>query len=147
MLKRNILLSATIAILFSLIVVGAYVTVGGYGDACGSEVPRDWPLCSGGLLPPPSWGPIVEYAHRLLAAFSTLFLIVTTVVFWRAAQSTGVSRRILTAASVLLILQVLLGGVVVAAYLAPALVALHQAVAILIFGLAVAALSSQRRHD
>ena len=135
------LLGFTVLLLFSLIVVGAYVAAGDYGEACGSAVPADWPLCNGNLVPPPNFGAIVEYTHRLLAAFSTLFLFVTTLVFWRSESAASPATKALVVATLLVVVQVVLGGLVVAQDLGAALVALHQAVAILIFGFSVAALS------
>ena len=142
---RAIALLLTVSTIFSLIVVGAYVTSAGYGDACGTDVPRDWPTCRGGLVPPLEWGPVVEYLHRLLAALSTLFLVITTALFWRGTGSDRFVRTLLTLALVILFAQVLVGGVVVAANLSAVLVTLHQALAVVIFGLVVAALTISRR--
>jgi heme A synthase len=137
------LLSATVIALFLLLVVGAYVTAAMDGEMCGSQVPADWPLCLGNLLPPPLLGPVAEYSHRLLAALSTLLLLLTTFVFWK--QKKRPADRVLAGASLLLIVEVLLGGAVVAQDLYAVLVALHQALGILIFGVAVYALSLARR--
>jgi cytochrome c oxidase assembly protein subunit 15 len=139
MQQRIVLLLLTASSLFSLIVVGAYVAAGSYGEACGSNVPADWPLCLGNLLPPPQFGPVIEYTHRLLAALSTLFLVASAVTFWRAGKAADPARRILVVATALLLAQVILGGVVVAQDLEAGLVALHQAMAVLIFGLVVSA--------
>jgi cytochrome c oxidase assembly protein subunit 15 len=135
------LLGFTVFLLFSLIVVGAYVAAGDYGEACGSAVPADWPLCNGNLLPGPNFAAIVEYTHRILAALSTLFLLITTVVYWRGASSSSPATKALAIATLLVLVQVVLGGLVVAQELEAELVALHQAVAILVFGFAVAALA------
>jgi heme A synthase len=78
---KDILLLLSIASLFTVIVVGAYVTVAGFGDACGSSVPQDWPTCLGGLFPPLQLAPMMEYIHRLFAALSTLFLFATAFAF------------------------------------------------------------------
>jgi len=139
MAGKHALLLLTIASLFLAIVVGAYVTVAGFGDACGSNIPRDWPACLGGLLPPPQLGPIMEYLHRIFAALSTLLLLVTTALFWRDMETASMVKRTLLVASGLLIVQVLLGGVVIAQAEEAVLVAAHQGLAILTFGLAVAA--------
>lgn len=138
------LLGFTIFLLFALIVVGAYVAAGGFGEACGSQVPADWPLCNGNLLPSAQLGPIVEYGHRLLAALSALFLFVTTFVAFRASDLRPSAKRLLYAASLLLVFQIVLGGAVVANDLDAVLVAVHQATAVLIFGLGVAALMVAR---
>lgn len=133
------LLILTIAIIFSAIVVGAYVTVAGFGDACGSDIPKDWPGCLGGLFPPPQLAPVMEYLHRITAALSTLFLLVTTVLFWRDRNSERVVKRILIVTFILLLAQVGLGGVVIAQSEEAVLVAAHQGLAVLTFGFAVAA--------
>ncbi len=131
--------------LFSVIVVGAYVAAADFGGECGTDIPRDWPLCLGNLLPPPELGPVAEYSHRLLAALSALLLLTTTALFWRGGKSMAPARRILVVSSFLLVFQVILGGFVVAQSLEPTLVALHQGVAVLIFGLAVAAYATVKR--
>ena len=136
---NRVFLLLTISSLFAAIVVGAYVTVAGFGNACGSEIPRDWPGCLGGLLPPPQLGPVVEYLHRILAALSTLLLLVTTAHFWRDRGSSTATKRILLAAVFLLVAQVLLGGAVIASEEEAVVVAAHQGLAVLTFGFAVAA--------
>ena len=145
MQTNYILLLLSIAALFTVIVVGAYVTVAGFGDACGSSVPQDWPTCLGGLFPPLQIAPIMEYTHRLFAALSTLFLLLTTVAFWRAGDAEKTVKRMVYAAMALLIAQVLLGGVVIAQVEQSVLVAAHQGLAILTFGVAVAAFARARR--
>ena len=136
---KKALLLLSIASLFAAIVIGAYVTVAGYGDACGSSVPSDWPGCLGGILPPPQIAPVMEYLHRLFAALSTLFLVLTTLAYWRGAAATVAVKRILLGACVLLVAQVLLGGVVIAQSEESLLVAAHQGLAVLTFGFAVLA--------
>ena len=145
MQPKYVLLLLSIASLFTVIVVGAYVTVAGFGDACGSSVPQDWPTCLGGLFPPLQLGPVAEYTHRLFAALSTLFLLLTTVAFWRSTDADRAVKRTVYAALVLLIAQVLLGGVVIAQEEESILVAAHQGLAVLTFGTAVFAFARARR--
>ncbi len=140
-----VLLLLTIASLFVAIVVGAYVAVAGFGDACGSSVPQDWPACLGGMFPPLQLGPVMEYTHRLFAALSTLFLVLTTLAFWRDRTSEKGVKRLIYAALALLIAQVLLGGIVIAQEEPAVLVAAHQGLAVLTFGAAVAAFARARR--
>jgi len=143
---KYVLLLLSIASLFTVIVVGAYVTVAGFGDACGSSVPQDWPTCLGGLFPPLQLAPVMEYTHRLFAALSTLFLLLTTIAFWRAKDTEKAVKRTVFVAMILLVAQVILGGVVIATaegqYL---IVTAHQALAILTFGVAVAAFARSKR--
>jgi heme A synthase len=141
---KYVLLLLAIASLFTVIVVGAYVTVSGFGDSCGSSVPQDWPTCLGALFPPLQLGPVMEYIHRLFAALSTLFLLVTVFVFWRDKGSETTVKRTLYVALALLITQVLLGGVVIAQEEESILVAAHQGLAVLTFGIAVAAFARSR---
>jgi heme a synthase len=136
---RNILLGLTVATLFSLLVVGAYVTVAGYGDACGVNTPEDWPLCNGHLLPPGDIGSIIEYTHRIFASLSGLFLILTTIAFWRAKDSPSAARKLLYLALGSIIVEIVLGGVVVNTNLSAPVVTLHQAIALLVFGFTVGA--------
>ena len=146
MKKLNLLLLVTVFVLFALIVVGAYVAAGDFGEACGSQVPADWPLCNGNILPAPALGPVVEYTHRLLAALSGLFLFVTTAVALRERDCKAPVKRLLLGASLLIVFQIVLGGVVVANELNALLVAVHQGTAILIFGMGVAALVISRKR-
>ncbi|HXY56931.1 MAG TPA: COX15/CtaA family protein [Nitrososphaerales archaeon] len=145
MQAKYVLLLLSIAALFTVIVVGAYVTVANFGDACGSSVPQDWPTCLGSLFPPLQLAPIMEYTHRLFAALSTLFLLLTTIAFWRASDvQTGVKKTVYVAMA-LLIAQVLLGGVVISQQEESILVAAHQGLAVLTFGVAVAAFARSRQ--
>jgi len=139
--RKAALLGFTVLLLFSLIVVGAYVAAAGDGAACGTSVPADWPLCNGNLVPPPNLAAVAEYSHRILAALSTLFLLISTAAFWRSASWASPATKALAVATILVVVQVVLGGLVVAQDLEAVLVALHQGVAVLILGLAVAALS------
>ena len=145
MRMRYVLLLLAAASLFTTIVVGAYVTVANYGDACGSSVPQDWPTCLGGLFPPLQIAPVMEYTHRLFAALSTLFLLLATVAFWRSQDADKAVRRMVYVAMILLFAQVLLGGVVIAQEEEALLVAAHQGLAILTFGVAVAAFARAKR--
>ncbi len=142
---KYVMLLLTIVALFTVIVVGAYVTVAGFGDACGSSVPQDWPTCLGGLFPPLQLAPVMEYTHRVFAALSTLFLFVTVFLFWRDGSSEGVVKKTLYAALILLVAQVLLGGVVIAQEEESVLVAAHQGLAVLTFGATVAAFARAKR--
>jgi heme A synthase len=139
MQARNVLLALTVATLFSLLVVGAYVTVAGYGGACGVNTPEDWPLCNGQLVPPADIASIIEYTHRIFASLSGLFLILTTVTFWRAKDSDPTARKFLYLALGSIIAEIALGGIVVNTNLAAPVVTLHQGIALLVFGFSVAA--------
>ena len=133
------LLVFTVGLLFALLAVGAYVTAAGYGGLCGLNTPEDWPLCNGNLLPPPDIGSIVEYTHRILASLSGLFLILTTFTFWRSRDLPRGPKVLLLLAMVSILAEIVVGGIVVNSGLAPLIVTIHQAMAMLVFGLTVAA--------
>lgn len=133
------MLVATILFVFLLIVVGAYVTAADDGAACGTDLGSDWPLCNGNLLPPLQTGPVAEYMHRILASLSAVFLFLTTLFFWRAKGSESAVRNTLYLASLLIVVEIVLGGAVVTQELEALLVTIHQAIALLIFGLTVVA--------
>lgn len=139
MKPRNLLLVATLVSVFALIVVGAYVTSAGDGGACGTNIGTDWPLCQGNIFPPLQLPAIAEYSHRLLATVTSIFLFVTTFLFWRAKDTPLGARRSLYAASILIVIEIILGGAVITSNLAAVLVTIHQADALLIFGFTVAA--------
>ena len=137
--KQGLMLTS-IASLFAVMVVGAYVAAAGFGDSCGP----DWPTCLGSLIPPPQLGPIMEYLHRILALLASLFLLLTTVAYWRAQDAEKTVKRTVYAAMALIVVQVFLGGAVIFQVEAAATVAAHQALAALTFGVAVAAFARAR---
>jgi heme A synthase len=63
----------TLAVLFTLIFIGGYVSASGVGLTC-----PDWPLCPQGLLP--HYDFIIEYFHRSVAA-TTGMLVIATMAF------------------------------------------------------------------
>jgi heme A synthase len=87
----------------------------------------------------------MEYTHRLFAALSTLFLLFATIAFWRAQDAEKVVKRTVYAAMLLLVAQVFLGGIVIAQEEEALLVAAHQGLAILTFGVVVAAFARAKR--
>jgi cytochrome c oxidase assembly protein subunit 15 len=141
-----VLLALTVVFIFSLLTVGAYVTVAGYGGRCGVNTPEDWPLCNGNLLPPLDIGSVVEYIHRILASLSGVFLILTTVAFWRSRDSDRGPRLLVLLALLSIIAEIVVGGVVVNNSLSPLIVTVHQAIALLVFGFTVGAAAAAFRR-
>lgn len=129
----------TVCLLFSLLAVGAYVTAANYGGLCGVNTPEDWPLCNGNLLPPPDFGSIIEYTHRILASLSGLFLILSTAAYWRSRDSQRATRLLLLLALASILVEIGVGGAVVNTNLSPLIVTVHQAIAMLVFGFTVGA--------
>ena len=108
----------------------------GAGLAC-----PDWPLCNGHVVPPLD-DPLVavEYAHRMVAALTSLFLLLTLIVAFVWFRS---DRRLLTlslASIALLVTQVGFGALTITSSLDWVVVTIHLALgtATLASGLLVA---------
>jgi heme A synthase len=88
-----------------LVMVGSIVRVTGYGLGC-----PDWPLCYGRAVPPIEIGAWVEFGHRLFGAIVGIQIAALT---WLAIKDHKNEKWIIRpaiVAAVLLIIQVLLGG-------------------------------------
>jgi cytochrome c oxidase assembly protein subunit 15 len=152
---------ALLAVLFILIVWGAYVRLTGSG----LSIP-EWPIVNGSLLPPTSdsdWQTVyqkyylevfnvtdlsasnvipiedfkrmfaIEYIHRFIAAISGILFII---LLWLSLKSKALRQRLgvlMVASLVLLFIQILLGGIVVKEELKPELIAAHLAAGYIFF--------------
>jgi heme A synthase len=136
----RLLASVTVAAVYLLSVAGGLVRVTGSGLGC-----PDWPLCHGGLLPPPHTAAIIEFSHRLIAALAGLLILTLFATAWLRWRG---RRWIVGPVSVsvgLLVVQIPLGAIVVATELEPLIVAFHLGMAMLILaGLLVAAVAAHR---
>jgi heme A synthase len=108
---------------YATIVLGGTVRGMGAGLAC-----PDWPLCNGHLVPPLG-DPLVavEYAHRMVAALTPLFLLLTFLVAFLWFRS---DRRLLTfslASMGLLVTQVGFGALTITSSLDWVVVTIHLA--------------------
>jgi heme a synthase len=116
--------------LFLLLVWGNIVA----GLKAGLGCP-DWPLCHGRVLPPFRWDIYIELTHRILGAVASTFLIIFS--FKRFRDYQGGTKVIPLLAALLLMVQIVLGGIVVLLELPVDLTTVHFANAILIFSLAL----------
>jgi heme A synthase len=135
------LTAVTAAAIFLLIVAGGVVRVTGSGLGCGAPAPgepgQNWPLCNGHLVPPPDIPTLIEFSHRVLALIATVLMVATLVVVWARHRS---ERRLVvaaTAATVLLVIQIVLGFVVVETGLLGSTILVHLANAELLLGVLV----------
>jgi heme A synthase len=118
----------TLAVLFSLIFIGGYVSASGVGLTC-----PDWPLCPQGLLPHEDF--IIEYIHRSVAA-TTGMLVIATMGFTlksRAAPRGMKIASIIAAGAV--IGQITLGAIVIVERLHAVLVTAHLALGLVLFSM------------
>ncbi len=120
------LLLITLAALFMLLLSGALVVGNNTQLAC-----PDWPLCRGGLLPPPAAGPriIIDLLHRYMTVIVSLLVagvVVSTLRRRRFAKSMHVWAIVLAG---LLTVQIAIGAILVLRYLPMVWRALHLAAA------------------
>jgi heme A synthase len=118
----------TLAVLFTLIFIGGYVSASGVGLTC-----PDWPLCPQGLLPNEDF--IIEYIHRSFAA-TTGLLVIATMAF--TLKSNYAPRRMKISsiiASGAVVGQVTLGAIVIVERLHAILVTAHLGLGIVLFSM------------
>jgi heme a synthase len=96
----------TAGLFFMLLIWGNLVAGMHAGMAC-----PDWPLCQGNYIPPPRLDVWMEFLHRVLAALSTLFLILLA--RQRFASYRGAQKVIPLVALGLIALEIMLGALVV----------------------------------
>lgn len=111
---------ALAATTFALIVLGALVRANGAGLSC-----PDWPLCFGQVVPTFDFRIALEWGHRLLASIVSFGLLAATLSVWRIPELRSRVRGILIFAWVILVVQVVLGGLTVLLGLAPWTVTAH----------------------
>ena len=127
------LAAVTTGFTFALILLGVYTGAAGAGLSCGAK----WPLCDGWMgLFPANWPSFIEWFHRLVAMVTGFMIIGTAVQAWRQDHSKRI-RWAMTAAVVVLPVQILLGGNTVLNFGVMASVA-HHAAAQVIFASMIA---------
>ena len=124
---------------YATIVLGGTVRGMDAGLAC-----PDWPLCHGSAVPDLGRADVaVEYAHRLVAAFTSLFILLTMILAFLWFRS---DRRLVTVSFMtfaLLVAQIAFGAFTITSELDVAVVTAHLAVgtATLAFAVMVALFS------
>ncbi|MBF6600155.1 MAG: heme A synthase [Dehalococcoidia bacterium] len=124
------LLIITIVATFALVVIGGTVRATDSGLGC-----PDWPTCNGRLVPRLEKHTIIEYSHRSAAtAVGVLFLSVTFFTFKTERKNRLVFWLTFTA-GVVLLWQIILGGITVKKELPAEVVAAHLATAMSFLGI------------
>jgi heme A synthase len=101
----NLALSALISTIL-LIMVGSIVRVTGNGLGC-----PDWPLCHGRAVPPFLLSAWVEFIHRLFGAAVVIQIAALIYLSWRWYKPDKWMYRTAIFASIVLAIQVALGGI------------------------------------
>ena len=118
----------TLAVLFSLIFIGGYVSASGVGLTC-----PDWPLCPQGLVPHEDF--IIEYIHRSVAA-TTGMLVIATMAFTLKSKDAPRGMKIASIiAAGTVIGQITLGGIVIVERLHAILVTAHLGLGLVLFSM------------
>ena len=115
-------------VLYSLMLIGGYVSAAGLGLTC-----PEWPLCPSGVLPTEEY--LIEWTHRLIAA-TTGALVVATMVASLINKNADLKIKVTSSlATVFVITQITLGALVIDLKLHAVLVAIHLGIGILLFAM------------
>jgi heme A synthase len=126
------LLVLTIVLTFVLVMIGGTVRATGSGLGC-----PDWPTCHGQIIPPAEKHTLIEFSHRTAASVvGFVFLGVTYFAFKTERRNTLVFWLAFSA-GLLLVAQIILGGITVKKELPPEIVAAHLATAMTFIGVLI----------
>jgi protoheme IX farnesyltransferase len=123
----------TVGFTYFLVLVGGLVRITGSGEGC-----PDWPTCHGSLIPSFDEHTLIEYSHRLTASIVS-FLVVAlalAVLIWARRRRYVIPTII---AVVLLMVQVVLGGITVLNHLPENIITAHLGTALALFGTLIVA--------
>lgn len=128
---------AAMALLYSVMLVGVYITSSHQGLSC-----RDWPLCPNGFgLPSEKY--FFEHYHRVLVVITAGLIYASAAYAFRTATP---ARKTAIIAAIIISMQIALGFLVVSTRLEPLLVAAHLSTGILLFAMALMTFLSSYRH-
>ena len=118
----------TLAVLFTLIFIGGYVSASGVGLTC-----PEWPLCPQGLIP--HYDFIIEYFHRSVAATTGLLVIATMAFTVRSKDAPKGMKIASIIAAGAVIGQITLGAIVIVERLHAILVTAHLGLGLILFSM------------
>lgn len=115
-------------ILFTLIVIGGYISAAGLGLTC-----PEWPLCPNGIMPSEEY--LIEWIHRLVAMTVGILIVATSISVWMNRNTEKKIKFTSTFAATLVVTQITLGALVIDLKLHAVLVAIHLGIGILLFAM------------
>jgi cytochrome c oxidase assembly protein subunit 15 len=130
---------ANVFFLWAILLSGGLVRLTSSGLGC-----PDWPLCHGGVIPPTSEHPIIEFTNRILSGVIVIFAVVAWLVARWTPTASKTVRGWMLAAALMTVGQIPLGGLTVMTGLNPVMVGNHFLLALLGLGAAVMAIMSFR---
>jgi len=130
------LLLVTIVATFALVVVGGTVRATGSGLGC-----PDWPTCHGKLIPSAEKHTLIEYSHRTAAFVVGLLFLGVTFFTFKTERKRPLVFWLAFTAGVLLLVQIVLGGITVKKELPAEIVAAHLATAMGFMGVMIVTLT------
>ncbi|HEX3034053.1 MAG TPA: COX15/CtaA family protein [Thermodesulfobacteriota bacterium] len=118
----------TVFIFFLLLIWGNLVAGLGAGLAC-----PDWPLCHGNIIPPFRFDIFMEWMHRTIGLVASIFLVVLS--YKRFRNYEGFAKVVPVFTVLLLLVQIVMGGIVVLLELPVNITTVHFGTALIIFSL------------
>jgi heme A synthase len=129
------LLLTTIVATFILVAIGGTVRATDSGLGC-----PDWPTCHGDLIPSGDHHTLIEFSHRTAAAIVGFLFLGVTFFAFKTERKNKLVFWLAFAAGVVLLWQIILGGITVKQELPPEIVALHLATAMTFLGITIVTL-------
>jgi heme A synthase len=129
------LLLITIVATFILVAIGGTVRATDSGLGC-----PDWPTCHGKLIPKAERHTLIEFTHRTAAAIVGFLFLGVTFFAFKTERRNPLVFWLAFAAGVVLLWQIILGGITVKKELPAEIVALHLATAMTFLGLMIVTL-------
>jgi heme A synthase len=126
------LLLLTIGLTFVLVMIGGTVRATGSGLGC-----PDWPMCHGEIIPPAEKHTLIEFSHRTAASVVGFVFLGVTYFAFRTERRNTLVFWLAFSAGLLLVTQIILGGITVKKELPPEIVAAHLGTAMTFIGVLI----------
>lgn len=128
----QVLSKILVGVTFFLISLGSLVRNEDAGLAC-----PDWPLCHGKVIPPMDYQIFLEWFHRMVAGSVSVGVLALSILVFSNMSLRKLVGSWCVAALVMLVAQVVLGGMTVLGLLHPGWVSSHLAVGLAFFGVLI----------